>query len=208
MVMKKARTAEITIATSEMSDEEVVGRVRCGETALFEVLMRRHNQRLYRAARSILGDDSEAEDVMQDAYVRSFQHLDQFDGRARFSTWLTRIAVNEALARLRKRQRLTGLEAWAGSSEGGGSPESGAPSPEQELLTHAMRLVLEASADRLPEAYRSVFVMRDVEGMNTAETAEFLGLSEDGVRVRLHRARALMREHIYSQTGMATMGHF
>src|SRR6185436_344938 len=97
-------TAAIGTAASAMTDEEVVKRVRAGETALFEVIMRRYNQRLYRVARSILGNDGEAEDVMQEAYVRSYMHLDQFDGRAKFSTWLTKIAVHEALARLRARQ--------------------------------------------------------------------------------------------------------
>jgi RNA polymerase sigma-70 factor (ECF subfamily) len=98
-------TGTITTAASAMTDEEVVERVRVGETALFEVIMRRYNQRLYRTVRSILGNNEEAEDVTQDAYVRSYMHLDQFDGRAKFSTWLTKIAVYEALARLRKRQK-------------------------------------------------------------------------------------------------------
>jgi RNA polymerase sigma-70 factor (ECF subfamily) len=102
MAMTMVSTTAITIASSAMTDEEVVERVRAGETALFEVLMRRHNQRLYRVTRSILCDDGEVEDVMQDAYVRSYIHLDQFDGRAKFSTWLTKIAIHEALARLRK----------------------------------------------------------------------------------------------------------
>src|SRR5215208_7820667 len=125
-------TAGISTAASVMTDEEVVERVRAGETALFEILMRRYNQRLYRVARSILGNDGEAEDVTQDAYVRSYMHLDQFDGRAKFSTWLTRIAVNEALARLRKRQRLVEIDAASGSTEEGMNLESKAASPEQE----------------------------------------------------------------------------
>src|SRR2546426_12113216 len=98
-------------ASSEgWSDQEVVGRIRAGDTALYEIIMRRYNQRLYRVARAILRDDAEAEDVMQDAYVRAYQHLDQFAGRAPFSAWLTRIAVHEALARLRLRNRKTQLD--------------------------------------------------------------------------------------------------
>lgn len=136
MAMTMVSTAANTIASSAMTDEEVVKRVRAGETAIFEVLMRRYNQRLYRVTRSILRDDGEAEDVMQDAYFQSYIHLDQFEGRARFSTWLTKIAVHEALARLRKRRRLVDIDTASGSMEDGMSLESKAPSPEQEALTH------------------------------------------------------------------------
>ena len=201
-------TAAISAAASAMTDEEVVERVRAGETALFEVLMRRYNQRLYRVTRSILGNDGEAEDVTQEAYVRSYLHLDQFDGRARFSTWLTKIAVHEALSRLRKRQMMVEIDAETGSIEEGMKLESKTPSPEQELLTHTMKIVLEAAVDRLPETYRSVFMLREVEEMSTSETAECLDISEDAVKVRLHRARALLRKHIYAQTGAATAGAF
>lgn len=201
-------TAAISAVTSAMTDEEVVERVKTGETALFEVLMRRYNQRLYRVTRSILGNDGEAEDVTQDAYVRSYMHLDQFDGRAKFSTWLTKIAVHEALARLRSRQRLVEIDAASDSMEVKMNLESKAPSPEQEVLTHTMRIVLEAAVDSLPETYRSVFMMREVEEMSTAETAECLDLSEDAVKVRLHRARVLMRKNIYEQTGAATATAF
>jgi RNA polymerase sigma-70 factor, ECF subfamily len=206
--MAMVSRAAITIASSPLTDEEVVERVLAGETALFEVLMRRHNQRLYRAARSILSDEGEAEDVMQDAYVRSFQHLDQFDGRAKFSTWLTRIAVNEALARLRKRQRLIDIDSASRSMENSMRVESKTPSPEQEVLTHTMKAVLEAAIDRLPETYRSVFMLREVEEMSTGETADCLDLSEESVKVRLHRARALLRKEIYAQTGAATSSAF
>jgi RNA polymerase sigma-70 factor (ECF subfamily) len=201
-------TAAIGTAASAMTDEEVVKRVRAGETALFEVIMRRYNQRLYRVARSILGNDAEAEDVMQDAYVRSYMHLKQFDGRAKFSTWLTKIAVHEALARARKRQKIVEIDATSGSTEGRMSLQSKEPSPEQEVLTHTMRIVLEAAIDRLPDTYRSVFMLREIEGMNTAETAQCLDIGEDAVKVRLHRARALMRKDIYAQTGAASTEAF
>jgi RNA polymerase sigma-70 factor (ECF subfamily) len=201
-------TAAISIAASALTDEEVVERVIAGETALFEILMRRYNQRLYRVTRSILGNDGEAEDVTQDAYVRSYMHLNQFDGRAKFSTWLTKIAVHEALARARSRQRLVEIDAASGSMEDGMNLESKEPSPEQEVLTHTMRIVLEAAVDRLPETYRSVFMLREVEEMSTAETAECLDLSEDAVKVRLHRARSLLRKDIYAQTGAATSSAF
>ena len=201
-------TALISIAATAMTDEEVVERVRAGETALFEVIMRRYNQRLYRTARSILGDNTEAEDVTQDAYVRSYLHLDQFDGRAKFSTWLTKIAVYEALARLRKRHRHVEIDASSGSTEEGMKLESKAPSPEQEVLTQTWKVVLEAAIDRLPQAYRSVFMLREVEQMDTAETAACLDISEGSVKVRLHRARVLLRKEIYAQTGAATASAF
>jgi RNA polymerase sigma-70 factor, ECF subfamily len=208
MAMTMVRTAAMTAAARELTDEEVVGRVRAGETALFEVIMRRYNQRLYRVTRSILGDDSEAEDVTQDAYVRSYMHLDQFDGRARFSTWLTKIAVHEALARLRNRRRLVEIDGASESMEEEMNLQSKAPSPEQEVLTHTMKIVLEAAVDKLPDAYRSVFMLREIEGMSTAEAAECLDLSEEAVKVRLHRARAMLRKDIYARTGAATSDAF
>jgi len=202
------RTAAITTASSALSDEEVVERVKAGETALFEVIMRRYNQRLFRVTRSIIGNDGEAEDLTQDTYVRSYLHLDQFAGRAKFSTWLTKIAVHEALARLRDKRRLVVIDAETQSSEDHVTLESKTPSPEQELLTSTMRIVLEGAVDRLPEIYRSVVMLRDVEGLSTAETAECLELSEESVKVRLHRARSLLRKDIYAQTGAATAGAF
>jgi RNA polymerase sigma-70 factor, ECF subfamily len=201
-------TTAIGAASSVLTDEEVVRRVRAGETELFEVIMRRYNQRLFRVTRSILGNDGEAEDVTQEAYVRSYMHLDQFEGRARFSTWLTKIAVHEALARLRARRRLVDIDAPSGSAEDAMNLESKAPSPEQEVLNHTIKIVLESAVDRLPETYRSVFMLREVEGMSTAETADCLDLSEESVKVRLHRARSLLRKNIYAQTGAATPGAF
>ena len=208
MALTTVRTAAMAIAFRELTDEEVVERVRAGETALFEVIMRRYNQRLYRVARSILGDDGEAEDVTQEAYVRSYLHLNQFDGRARFSTWLTKIAVHEALARLRKRLKLVEMDGALQAMETAMNLQSKAPSPEQEVLTHTMKIVLEAAVDKLPELYRSVFMLREIEGMSTAETAECLDLSEEAVKVRLHRARSLLRNEIHVQTGAATAEAF
>jgi RNA polymerase sigma-70 factor, ECF subfamily len=206
--MTTVSPAKITMTSSTLTDEEVIKRLRAGETALFEVLMRRYNQRLYRVARSILGNDSEAEDVTQDAYVRSFIHLDQFDGRAKFSTWLTRIAVHEALARLRERRRFVELDAKPAEMEKSMELKSKSPSPEQEVLTQTMKTALEAATDRLSHNYRSVFMLREIEGLSTAETAECLDLSEETVKVRLHRARSLLRKDIHAQTGAATAEAF
>lgn len=174
------------------SDEKIVARVCAGESALFEVLMRRNNQRVYRAARSIVKDDNEAEDVMQDAYVRAYEHLHEFEARARFSTWLTRIAVHEALARVRRRNRLASFDAQPEES----MPATPASSPEQQTSDLEMRTVLESAVEKLPDEFRSVFVLRAVEGMSGAETAECLGIPEDTVKTRLHRARGRLREMV------------
>lgn len=193
------------VATSQelLSDEDVVTRVLAGETGMFEIVMRRHNQRLYRVARAILRNDGEAEDVMQDAYVRAYEHLDQFAGRAKFSTWLTRIAVHEALARHRRDNRYQELEPL---SEQEGDPmdrfASLAPNPEEQASNSEIRRLLEEAVEKLPDAYRTVFVLRDVEEMSTTDTADVLEITEENVKVRLHRARALLRKSLFARAGM------
>lgn len=190
-------------------DEEVVARVLQGETALFEIIMRRYNQRLFRVALAILRDEAEAEDVTQDAYVRAYQHLNQFAGRSAFSTWLTRIAVHEALARAGRRRQLEGLEGMV-MLKGEASREltSRLASPEQQASTAEMSKLLEAAVLSLPEAYRTVVMLRDVEEMNTAETASALNLTEENVKVRLHRARVLLRRELYNRAGAARADAF
>src|SRR5512142_11619 len=155
-------TLELMNRTESLSDEEVVRRVLDGETALFELVMRRYNQRLYRVCRSILRDDAEAEDVMQDAYVRAYQHLAQFEGRAKFSTWLTRIAVHEALARLQRQGRQESIEmAFETNSEKTYDLVSSAPDPEQRASSSEVAGLLERAILALPESYRAVLIMRD-----------------------------------------------
>ena len=188
---------------STLSDEQIVAHVRNGQTALFEVLMRRHNERVYRAARAILRDDSEAEDVMQQAYVNAYTHLRQFDGRAAFATWLTRIAVHEALARIRRGSRFEPLDA---SADTGPWPMmKGAPTydPERQAMAREMAGLLEAAVDRLPDGAREVFVLRDVQGLDTSETAESLGISAEAVKTRLSRARAALRRDLFKRSGVA-----
>jgi RNA polymerase sigma-70 factor (ECF subfamily) len=184
-----------------LSDEEVVARVLRGETATFEILMRRHNQRLYRASRAILRDDSQAEDVVQDAYVRAYQYLRQYSGPAKFGAWLLRIAVNEALARLRGRKRFEQPSATEESEvDRMDRFASTEPNPEQQASGAEIRKLLEQSIDALPDAQRTVLMLRDVEELSTTETAEALGISEQNVKVRLHRARALLRKNLYAQS--------
>ena len=190
----------------ELRDEDIVSRVLAGETALFEIVMRRYNQRLYRISRAILRDDGEAEDVMQDAYVRAYEHLDQFAGRAAFSTWLTRIAVHEALARKRRRGRYDDLDALQ-ATHGDSMPilKSSAPSPETDASSSETRRILESAIEALPEAYRAIVVLREVEEMSVADTAASLGLTEGTVKTRLHRAHAMLRKELYARAqGRAT----
>jgi RNA polymerase sigma-70 factor (ECF subfamily) len=193
--MSMAEELGVTAGASDQaaeSDEKIVARVCAGESALFELLMRRNNQRVYRAARAIVKDDNEAEDVMQDAYGRAYEHLHEFEARARFSTWLTRIAVHEALARVRRRNRLASFDAQPEES----MPANPASSPEQQTSDIEMRTVLESAVEKLPDEFRAVFVLRAVEGMSGAETAECLGIPEDTVKTRLHRARGRLREMV------------
>ena len=187
-------TEAIAAGRSEgWSDEEVVNRVKAGETALYEILMRRYNQRLYRVARAILRDDTEAEDVMQAAYVRAYQHLGQFEGRAPFSIWLTRIAVHEALGRLRQRGRNLQFDDADLDGDVSMNVADGALDPEQSATQNELGGLLDEAVLALPDAYRAVVMMRDVEDMDTAETASALNLSEQNVKVRLHRGHAMMR---------------
>ncbi len=176
-----------------------------GEAALFEVLMRRYNQRVYRAVRSVLRDDGECEDAMQQAWLEAYAHLGQFQGAAAFSTWLTRIALNEALARARRRSRPGLVPALAQ----GGDLEGWAPrDPEGQAADRELGRMLEEAIDELPEGYHRVFVLREVEGMPTAEAALVLGVSEAVVKVRLHRARLALRDLLYARAGPAAPGVF
>jgi RNA polymerase sigma-70 factor (ECF subfamily) len=187
-----------------LPDEQVVARVLSGETELFEILMRRYNQRLYRVARAILFDDAEAEDVMQDAYVRAWSHLDQFAGRSSFATWLTRIAVHEALARARRGRRLVQIEDISPRTEGTMKPLSPTEAgPEQRAIQRDLQNTLEVAMGALSESFRSVLMLREVEGLSTAETAECLGISESLVKTRLHRARAALRREMENRSRAA-----
>ncbi len=182
-------TAEAARQTASLEDGEVVRRVRAGETALFEVLMRRHDQRVYRTVRSILRDEGEAEDAMQQAWLQAYLHLGDFEGAAAFSTWLVRIAANEALQRIRKKGRLTPLADDAGEE----TMDEHAEDPEERAAAREAVRLLEHAVDELPEHYRTVFMLRDIEGLSTAETAAALQIGEEAAKVRLHRARGMLR---------------
>ena len=182
------------------TDEEVVARVKAGDTALYEIVMRRYNQRLYRVARAILHDDAEAEDVMQAAYVRAYQYLHQFAGRSPFSAWLTRIAVHEALARLRLRKRSQQMED-AGDGEMFMTMVEPSPDPEQSASGAELGRLLEDAVLDLPEQFRTVVMLRDVEELSTSETAAALDLTQENVKVRLHRGHAMLRGWLIARVG-------
>jgi RNA polymerase sigma-70 factor (ECF subfamily) len=188
-----------------LSDEEIVTRVLDGQIALFEILMRRHNERLYRAARAILRDDDDAEDVMQQAYVNAYTHLRQFDGRARFATWLTRIAVNEAIGRARRHGRYDTLDESGGTTLMTTPPSD---SPERQAYARELRGVLEAAIDTLPDGAREVFVLREVQGLSTADTAASLGVSDDVVKTRLSRAKVALQRELLERVGAAASDAF
>src|SRR4051812_17640915 len=194
---KPSSDAAALLAAATLPDEDVVARVRAGDHFLFELLMRRHNQRLYRAVRAIVANEQEVEDVMQQAYINAFVHLHQFENRARFSTWLTRIALNEAFGR-RRRMRASEAMMQMPSGPGDGAEftdtiTSPHPDPERQAYAQELHHVLEDIVDTLPETYRVVFMLRDVEGLSTGETGEGLGIGDEAVKTRLHRARALVR---------------
>ena len=192
---------------AELADEIIVERVRGGDVALYEILVRRHNQRLYRTIRAILRDDLEVEDVMQQAYIDAYMHLDQFRGTARFSTWLTRIAVNRAIRRGQGERRQLALVS-RDPDAGFAIEHAAAPGldPEHAMYGHELKAVLESLVDNLPDAFRVVFVMREVEGLSTAETAESLSINEDTVKTRLHRAKRLLREQLDRRLGATASG--
>lgn len=183
----------------ETTDEELVERVRAGDRLAFELLMRRNNRRVYRAVRTVLRDGSEVEEVMQQTYVLAFSHLDQFQGNARWSTWVCRIAFNEALARLRQRGRFVSIDgAGAALSDGWRAP---APDPERQTRARELGRLVEETIDGLPDIYRSVLIFREIDGLTTLETATILSVEENVVKTRLHRARALLRDAIERRIG-------
>jgi RNA polymerase sigma-70 factor, ECF subfamily len=178
----------------ELTDEQVLARIRAGQTWCFELLMRRHNQRMFRAIRAILKRDDEAEDVVQEAYVRAYEHLAEFRGDASFGTWVMRIAVHEALGRARRQAR-SGATA-APAEEAPAMPTALSRTPEQLVSDQQLRVVLEKAIDALPDEFRIVFVMRAVEQMSGVETAACLGIPEDTVKTRLYRARLKLQESV------------
>jgi RNA polymerase sigma-70 factor (ECF subfamily) len=192
---------------SAATELELLARARNGNAAAFREIMQRNSRRLYRVVRSVLGDEAEAEDVVQDTYLKAFTHLAGFRGDARFSTWLTRVALNEALGRRRKERQTVDLEILDEPVGPGGAEiiplfaSEPASSPEQDAARHDIRRILEHAIDQLPEDFRIVFVMRAIEDMSVEETASALGLKPETIKSRLHRARRLLRNALEARLG-------
>jgi len=185
----------------EQADHALVVRARGGDLAAFELLMRRHNQRVYRVVRSVLRDQAEIEDVIQQAYLQAFSHLEQFTGSAAWSTWVARIALNEGLARLRQRGRFVSMARVSEDDMANIPSASPADDPERAAAGHEMGRMVEQAVDGLPEIYRAVLILREVEGMSTTETAAVLSVEPEVVKTRLHRARAALRGAVERRVG-------
>lgn len=197
---------ELKPPSPEVSDAELARRVAAGERDAFTMLMRRYNRSLYRAARSILRDDAEAEDALQDAYLLAFRAIGQYRADAKLGTWLTRIVVNEALARARRGRRRAEVIQLDGAAEPGEEQNmtSGAhESPEDAAMRAQMRQLLEQSIDQLPDAFRTVFMLRAVEEMSGEEVAACLDIPEATVRSRFFRARSLLRTALAQRVDVA-----
>jgi RNA polymerase sigma-70 factor (ECF subfamily) len=191
-------------------DMDLVRRALAREGDAFRTIMKTHNRRLYRLARGVVRDDSEAEDVVQEAYVHAFRHLDQFRGDSTLATWLSRIVINEALGRLRKNRKAA---EFARSAERAPQAEviqfpRNTSDPEQTMAQRQILQLVEQATDHLPAVYRTVFVARAIEGLSVEETAELLGLRPETVKTRLHRARNLLRKELVEQIGPVLMDAF
>jgi RNA polymerase sigma-70 factor, ECF subfamily len=216
--MARSNQIRMTRNTSAASliaeDANLVDRIKRHDQAAFEALMRQYNGRLFRAARSILRDDAEAEDALQDAYLDAYRHIDEFRGGARLGTWLTRIVINRALMRLRKQKRDRVVVPFGDRTNfdndqpGAEMADELAESPPNATLRAELRVILERKIDALPVAFRTVFVMREVEEMTVEETADSLQIPAATVRSRLFRARALLREGLARDMDMATTDVF
>ena len=189
---------------AELSDEQIVGRVCAGDSASYELLVRRYNQRLYRVVRTILRDDSEVEDVMQETYLAAYRNLSGFAGRARFSTWLIRIAINGALDRLRKSGRFVPFDPTLAETRARllhARDVARARDPEQQTSERELGRMLEVAIEALPAPYRTAYVLRELEDMPAGDVAECLGVEEATVKTRVHRAKRMLREALSREVG-------
>jgi RNA polymerase sigma-70 factor (ECF subfamily) len=200
------------IAPAGSTEAELVGRARERDEAAIRAIMQSNNRRLYRLARGILRNDSEAEDVVQETYVRAFTHLEDFRGDSSLATWLGRIAINEALGRLRHRRSTvewTSLPPGTLEAQIIQFPLSAASQdPEKSMAQREIQHVVEHAIDELPDAFRIVFITRVIEGMNVEETAEILELKPETVKTRLHRARTMLRDNVERKIGPIVMEAF
>ena len=208
--MRKAYSPQL--ATTGAADAELIQRARSRDEAAVRSIMQANNRRLYRIARGILRNDSEAEDVVQETYVRAFTHLESFRGDSTLATWLARIAMNEALGRLRRQRpavEWNSLPPGTLEAQIIQFPHSGASDdPEKSMAQRQIQTVVEHAIDELPDPFRIVFITRVIEGMNVEETAEILQLKPETVKTRLHRARTMLRDNVEKKIGPVVMEAF
>jgi len=194
------------VSAEELTDVELLNRARDGETACYGALVDRHHRRLYQAANRILRNEADAEDALQRAYLHSFRHLDQFEGRSAVATWLTRIAVNEAFTTIRRRLPWDSLDA-PGPADGDRNLIDflAAPNrdPEQQVIGHEVENGIRTAVATLPEEYCAVFRLREIEGLTTEEAASRLGITKNCLKTRLFRARSLLRTYLCNRWGWA-----
>jgi RNA polymerase sigma-70 factor (ECF subfamily) len=198
------KNGSVSTDGADSGEEILVDRARTGDMVACAALMRRYNQRLYRAIRSVLKTGTDVEDTMQDTYLAALRNLEQFEGRAQFGTWLIKIGTNAALARMRQRMRVVQLDDLPDLDDLEpllGLDAQAARTPEQQVSSHETIAIVEGAIDRLPYDYRQVFMLRTIEGLDTTETADVLGLGEDAVRQRLHRAREMLQTDIQGHVG-------
>jgi RNA polymerase sigma-70 factor (ECF subfamily) len=202
------KVSAISLASNpDISDEQIISRVLGGERDIYEVIVRRHNVKLYRVAKGILKDDDEIQDVMQEAYLKAFEKLYQFKGKSSFSTWLTRILINAAFARFNEQKKIHKTDIENVKEENFSVPAEQPVEPTPEMRDN-LRLALESSIDSLPATYRSVFMLREITGMSVAETAFCLDISEENVKVRLHRAKEMLKKVLRQGFGEVDLFEF
>jgi RNA polymerase sigma-70 factor (ECF subfamily) len=196
------------------SESDLVAAARRGEPAAFHSIIQRHNRRLFRVVRGIVHGADEAEDIVQETWMRAYAALPQFRGESSLATWLTRIALNEAMERHRRGKHMTSFEGLSDTEKEGGEVvpfplgRGNGADPERNAAQTEIRLVLERAVDELPAAFRTVFIMRAVEQMSTEETASCLGVPEETVKTRFHRAKRRLREAVAEQLETALADTF
>ena len=196
-------------ALTKLSDTQVVERILDGEKELFEILLRRYNQRLFRVIRGYINSDDDVMDVLQDSYVKAYTKLHQFNNQSSFSTWLIRIAINEALQLIRKNKRILMNYGKTERLENVFNlPDTNQMNPEKQTIRTETRALVEEAVDRLPEKYRVVFMLHQVEGLSNPEIAACLKLTDSNVKVRLHRAKTLLKDEIFKTTHDASIFEF
>ncbi|TPL00223.1 MULTISPECIES: RNA polymerase sigma factor [unclassified Mesorhizobium] len=210
--MRKPAIETVEIGAAEASDMALVRRALARDPGAFRAIIKTHNQRLYRIARGVMRNDAEAEDVVQEAYMRAFANLGAFRGEASLSTWLSRIVINEALGRLRKRKRVVAMpenpEAQIIRFPLNQNDLNPGDDPERTMAQRQILGLVERATDSLPDVYRTVFVARVIEGLSIEETAELLGIRQETVKTRLHRARALVRKALDDEIGPVLLDAF